>query len=102
MTDILLPAVSPTMEKATIARWFAQPGDAINRGDIIAELETDKASVEIAAESSGVLSEILIAAGTQDVLVGTVIARLGGTVAKSRTDTKTVSLAPAPALEKTA
>ncbi len=80
MTDILLPAVSPTMEKATLARWFVQPGAEIKRGDIIAEIETDKASVEIAAESAGVLSELVIAAGTADVLVGTVIARLGGVV----------------------
>ncbi len=80
MTDILLPAVSPTMEKATLSRWFVQPGAAIARGDIIAEIETDKASVEIAAEGAGVLSEIVIAAGTADVPVGTVIARLNGVI----------------------
>jgi pyruvate dehydrogenase E2 component (dihydrolipoamide acetyltransferase) len=84
MTDILLPAVSPTMEKATLSRWIVQPGAEIKRGDIIAEIETDKASVEIAAESAGVLSEIVIAAGTADVLVGTVIGRLGGVVVPLR------------------
>lgn len=82
MTDILLPAVSPTMEKATLARWFVEPGATIKLGDVIAEIETDKASVEIAAESAGVVSELVIAAGTPDVPVGTVIARLGGVVTK--------------------
>ncbi len=80
MTDILLPAVSPTMEKATLARWFVEPGTTIKLGDVIAELETDKASVEIAAESAGVVSELVIAAGTPDVPVGSVIARLNGTI----------------------
>ena len=99
MTDILLPAVSPTMEKATLARWLVEPGAEIKRGDIIAELETDKASVEIAAEAGGILSEILVAAGTVDVAVGTVIARMGGTVVRS--DTHALRAPSGPAIAQT-
>jgi pyruvate dehydrogenase E2 component (dihydrolipoamide acetyltransferase) len=76
MTDILLPAVSPTMEKGTLARWLIALGQEVSPGDVIAELETDKASVEIQAEARGVLAEILVQAGTSDVAVGTVIGRL--------------------------
>jgi pyruvate dehydrogenase E2 component (dihydrolipoamide acetyltransferase) len=76
MMDIVLPAVSPTMEKGTLARWRVAVGSAIQPGDVIAELETDKASVEISAESAGVLREIVVPAGSVDVPVGTVIARL--------------------------
>jgi pyruvate dehydrogenase E2 component (dihydrolipoamide acetyltransferase) len=76
MTDILLPAISPTMEKGTLARWLVSPGEPVHRGDPIAEIETDKASVEIQAEHEGVLAEIVIDAGTSDVPVGAVIARL--------------------------
>jgi len=96
MTDILLPAVSPTMEKATLARWFVEPGATIKLGDVIAEIETDKASVEIAAETAGVVSELVIAAGTPDVPVGTVIARLGGVATKSAPQAQAATTAVQP------
>ncbi len=89
MTDILLPAVSPTMERATLSRWLVAPGAAVRRGEPIAELETDKASVEIAAESDGVVSELVIAAGTPDVPVGAVIARLNVGAIHSRPPPRT-------------
>src|SRR5688500_2803248 len=75
MTDVLLPAVSPTMEKGTLARWFVDVGSTIRRGDIIAEIETDKASIELVSEHDGVISELVVADGTADVAVGAIIAR---------------------------
>jgi pyruvate dehydrogenase E2 component (dihydrolipoamide acetyltransferase) len=78
MTDVVLPALSPTMESGTLARWFVSVGSAVKRGDALAEIETDKASIELTSEYDGVVDELLIAAGTADVRVGAVLARLGG------------------------
>jgi pyruvate dehydrogenase E2 component (dihydrolipoamide acetyltransferase) len=105
MTDILLPAVSPTMEKGTIARWLIEPGQEVAPGDVIAEIETDKASVEIQAEARGVLSEIVIQAGTSDVAVGTVIARLlpsGSKVTRPSSPVRNADALPPPHPEKAA
>ncbi len=72
--NILMPALSPTMEKGNLAKWLKQEGDAIKSGDVIAEIETDKATMEVEAVDEGILARILVAAGTQDVAVNTLIA----------------------------
>ena len=76
--ELKMPALSPTMEQGTLAKWLKSEGDAIEPGDIIAEIETDKATMEFEAIDEGVLSKILVAEGTEDVAVGTVIAHLEG------------------------
>ncbi len=74
--DILMPALSPTMETGTLASWNMGVGDAVRSGDVIAEIETDKATMEVEAVDDGVLAVILVAPGTENVAVGTPIARL--------------------------
>ena len=73
-TNILMPALSPTMEEGTLAKWLKSEGDTIKSGDIIAEIETDKATMEVEAVDEGVLAKILVAEGTQDVPVNQPIA----------------------------
>ncbi|WP_406870312.1 pyruvate dehydrogenase complex dihydrolipoamide acetyltransferase [Thioclava sp. 'Guangxiensis'] len=73
-TEILMPALSPTMEEGTLARWLKKEGDTVASGDIIAEIETDKATMEFEAVDEGVLGKILIAEGTEGVKVNTPIA----------------------------
>ncbi len=76
--DILMPALSPTMEEGTLAKWLVKPGDAVRSGDVIAEIETDKATMEVEAVDEGKVEALLVDAGTEKVKVGTVIARLSG------------------------
>ncbi len=71
---ILMPALSPTMEKGNLAKWLKKEGDKIKSGDIIAEIETDKATMEVEAVDEGILAKILVPAGSQDVAVNEVIA----------------------------
>jgi len=78
MTDVLMPALSPTMEEGGLAKWLVKPGDKVSAGDVIAEIETDKATMEVEAVDEGVLEAILVEAGAQNVKVGTPIARLKG------------------------
>jgi pyruvate dehydrogenase E1 component beta subunit len=73
-TEILMPALSPTMEEGTLAKWLKKEGDAVKSGDIIAEIETDKATMEFEAVDEGILGKILIAEGTEGVKVNTPIA----------------------------
>ncbi|WP_336490553.1 pyruvate dehydrogenase complex E1 component subunit beta [Methylobacterium nigriterrae] len=73
-TDILMPALSPTMEEGKLARWLKKEGDAIKSGDVLAEIETDKATMEVEAIDEGVLAKILIQEGTEGVAVNTPIA----------------------------
>ena len=75
-TDILMPALSPTMTSGKLAKWLKQPGDAVKSGDVLAEIETDKATMEVEAVDEGVLSKILVPEGTEGVAVNTVIAVL--------------------------
>jgi len=75
-TDILMPALSPTMEEGTLSKWLKAEGDTIQAGDIIAEIETDKATMEVEAVDEGVLAKILVPEGTEGVKVNAVIARL--------------------------
>ncbi|MBW3559619.1 MAG: biotin/lipoyl-binding protein, partial [Proteobacteria bacterium] len=64
MTDILMPALSPTMEEGTLAKWLVKEGDTLSAGQVIAEIETDKATMEVEAVDEGVLEAILVPAGT--------------------------------------
>jgi pyruvate dehydrogenase E2 component (dihydrolipoamide acetyltransferase) len=91
VTDILMPALSPTMEEGALAKWLVKPGDKVKSGDIIAEIETDKATMEVEAVDEGVVEALLVDAGAQNVKVGATIARLSGG------DAPAASAAPAPA-----
>ena len=75
--ELKMPALSPTMEKGTLAKWLVKEGDLVNIGDVVAEIETDKATMEFEAADTGTISKILIAEGTEDVAVGAVIALFG-------------------------
>ncbi|MEQ8301640.1 MAG: pyruvate dehydrogenase complex E1 component subunit beta [Hyphomonas sp.] len=74
--DILMPALSPTMEEGTLSKWLKKEGDTISSGDIIAEIETDKATMEVEAVDEGILAKILVAEGTEGVKVNAIIAVL--------------------------
>ncbi len=97
-TEILMPALSPTMEEGTLAKWLVKEGDTVASGDIMAEIETDKATMEFEAVDEGVIGKILVAEGTEGVKVNTVIAILvedGEEVPASAPAAPTAS-APAP------
>ncbi|MGW9328814.1 pyruvate dehydrogenase complex dihydrolipoamide acetyltransferase [Bosea sp. NPDC055594] len=93
--NILMPALSPTMEKGNLAKWLKKEGDTIKAGDIIAEIETDKATMEVEAVDEGVLAKIVVPEGTADVAVNEVI----GVIAGEGEDAKSVS-APSAAPAK--
>jgi len=93
--ELKMPALSPTMEEGTLARWLVKEGDEIRSGDIIAEIETDKATMEFEAVDEGKLEKILVPAGTAGVKVGTVIAAIAGDDAPAATPVA----APAPAAQ---
>ncbi len=76
--ELKMPALSPTMEEGTLAKWLVKVGDSVSSGDLLAEIETDKATMEFEAIDEGVIKEILIAEGTDGVKVGTVIAVIAG------------------------
>src|SRR6188474_2313570 len=76
--NILMPALSPTMEKGNLAKWLKKEGDKVKSGDVIAEIETDKATMEVEAVDEGTIARILVPEGTQDVPVNDVIAVLAG------------------------
>ncbi len=88
--ELKMPALSPTMEEGTLAKWLVKPGDSVKSGDIIAEIETDKATMEFEAIDEGVMGALMVAEGTEGVKVGTVIATLQG-------DDEAPASAPAPA-----
>ena len=96
-TEILMPALSPTMEEGTLAKWLVKEGDEVNSGDLLAEIETDKATMEFEAVDEGVIGKILIAEGTEGVKVNSPIAVLLGD-GESAAD---IGSAPAP-VEKAA
>src|SRR5579871_5634911 len=83
MPTILMPALSPTMEEGKLSKWLKNVGDQIKSGDVLAEIETDKATMEVEAVDEGPLSEILIPAGTEGVKVNTPIAVIGQADAKA-------------------
>ncbi|MBV8535663.1 MAG: biotin/lipoyl-binding protein, partial [Alphaproteobacteria bacterium] len=73
-TRVLMPALSPTMTEGKIARWLKKEGDAVKSGDVLAEIETDKATMEVEAVDEGTLGEIVVPEGTEGVAVNAVIA----------------------------
>src|SRR6202045_1523693 len=77
-TEVLMPALSPTMEKGNLSKWLKKEGDTVKSGDVIAEIETDKATMEVEAIDEGTLAKILVPEGTQDVPVNDVIAVMAG------------------------
>ncbi len=91
-TEILMPALSPTMEEGTLAKWLVKEGDTVNSGDLIAEIETDKATMEFEAVDEGIMGKILVAEGTEGVKVNTPICIIG----EEGEDMSAVSAAPAP------
>ena len=93
--ELKMPALSPTMEEGTLAKWLVKEGDDVKSGDILAEIETDKATMEFEAVDEGKIAKILVPEGTDGVKVGAPIALLAG-------DGETVSDAPAaaPAAER--
>ncbi len=92
--ELKMPALSPTMEEGTLAKWLVKEGDSVSSGDILAEIETDKATMEFEAVDEGTISKILVPAGTDGVKVGTVIAMIGGNGEES-------APAPEPASQQT-
>jgi pyruvate dehydrogenase E2 component (dihydrolipoamide acetyltransferase) len=90
--NILMPALSPTMEKGNLAKWLKKEGDKVKSGDVIAEIETDKATMEVEAVDEGTIAKILVPEGTQDVPVNDIIAVLAG----EGEDVKAAGAAPAP------
>jgi len=91
--ELKMPALSPTMEEGTLAKWLVKEGDTVQSGDLLAEIETDKATMEYEAIDDGVISQILIPEGTDNVKVGTVIAVIAG----EGEDAGSAKAAPAPA-----
>ncbi len=94
--DILMPALSPTMEKGNLAKWLKNEGDRIKSGDILAEIETDKATMEVEAVDEGILAKILVPAGAQDVPVNQVIAIIAAEGETVSDAPKAASVAAAP------
>src|SRR3712207_6181363 len=94
--NVLMPALSPTMEKGNLAKWLKKEGDKVKSGDVIAEIETDKATMEVEAVDEGILAKIVVPEGTPDVPVNQLI----GLIAGEGEDPKSVSApgggAPAP------
>src|SRR5581483_9000554 len=102
-TNILMPALSPTMEKGNLAKWVKKEGDKVAPGDVLAEIETDKATMEVEAVDEGTLAKIVVPEGAQDVPVNQVIAVL----ANEGEDVMAAGVsagqkAPAPAQQKSA
>src|SRR5580704_11181912 len=97
MTQILMPALSPTMEEGKLAKWLVKEGDEVHSGDILAEIETDKATMEFEAVDEGKIGKILVPEGTEGVKVNQPIAELvtdgtGGEEAKPIAATETKPL----------
>src|SRR5271168_2515049 len=94
--EVLMPALSPTMEKGNLAKWLKKEGDSVKSGDVIAEIETDKATMEVEAVDEGTLGKILVPEGTADVAVNTPIAVIlgEGEDASALKDGKTAPITP--------
>src|SRR6185369_9185391 len=94
--NILMPALSPTMEKGNLAKWLKKEGDAVKPGDVIAEIETDKATMEVEAVDEGTLAKIVVPEGTTDVPVNQLIAVLAGEGEDAKAAASAAGSAPAP------
>src|SRR5512147_197402 len=90
--EVLMPALSPTMTEGKLSKWSKSVGDAVKAGDILAEIETDKATMEVEAVDEGTLDQILVPAGTENVAVNRPIATLKG-------DDESAGAKPAPAVK---
>jgi pyruvate/2-oxoglutarate dehydrogenase complex dihydrolipoamide acyltransferase (E2) component len=108
-TDILMPALSPTMEEGKLSKWLKKVGDKVKSGDVIAEIETDKATMEVEAVDEGTLTQILVPEGSEGVKVNTPIAVIGegGAALKAQSaaspaaaEAKPASAKPAPAARR--
>src|ERR1700759_2030358 len=97
--QVLMPALSPTMEKGNLAKWLKKEGEAIKSGEVIAEIETDKATTEVEATDEAALGKILIPEGPADVAVNTPIATILAD-GESASDAAKAAPAPAPKAEK--
>jgi pyruvate dehydrogenase E1 component beta subunit len=95
--DILMPALSPTMEEGNLSKWHIKVGDKVESGQVIAEIETDKATMEVEAVDEGIVSEILVPEGAEGVKVNSLIARLNGGAANGASAAPPPAAAPAPA-----
>jgi pyruvate dehydrogenase E2 component (dihydrolipoamide acetyltransferase) len=98
--NILMPALSPTMEKGNLARWLKKEGDKVKSGDVIAEIETDKATMEVEAADEGTLAKIVVPEGSADVPVNKVIAVLAGEGEDVKSAAASAASAPAPQAPK--
>src|SRR5260221_11928846 len=101
--QILMPALSPTMTEGKLAKWLKKEGDAITSGDVLAEIETDKATMEVEAVDEGILQKILVQEGTENVAVNTPIAVLengGATAQPAPTNGSKHATAPVAQMEK--
>src|SRR3954465_2416846 len=96
--ELKMPALSPTMEEGTLAKWLVKEGDSVAAGDLLAEIETDKATMGFEAVDEGTIAKILVQEGTDEVKVGTVIALIAG----EGEDAGGASAAPAAAKEPVA
>src|SRR4051812_47235140 len=95
--NILMPALSPTMEKGNLAKWLKKEGDSVKPGDVIAEIETDKATMEVEAVDEGTLAKIVVPEGATDVPVNQLIAVLAGEGEDAKAAASAAaSAAPAP------
>src|SRR6187200_386270 len=95
--NILMPALSPTMEKGNLAKWLKKEGEKVKPGDVIAEIETDKATMEVEAVDEGTLAKIVVPEGTADVPVNQLIAVLAGEGEDATAAASAAGSAPAPA-----
>ncbi|SKB25360.1 pyruvate dehydrogenase complex E1 component subunit beta [Sphingopyxis flava] len=97
--ELKMPALSPTMEEGTLAKWLVKEGDTVKSGDILAEIETDKATMEFEAVDEGTIASILVPEGTDSVKVGTVIATIAGEGEDAAAPAAAPAPAPAPAAD---
>src|SRR5258708_4314058 len=95
--NILMPALSPTMEKGNLAKWLKKEGEKVKPGDVIAEIETDKATMEVEAVDEGTLARIVVPEGSTDVPVNQLIAVLAGEGEDAKAAGAAAASAPAPA-----
>src|ERR1700742_2789748 len=94
--NVLMPALSPTMEKGNLAKWLKKEGDTVKSGDVLAEIETDKATMEVEAIDEGVLAKIVVPEGTADVPVNDLIAIIASEGEDAKAVASAGGAAPAP------
>src|SRR3546814_9015364 len=98
--ELKMPALSPTMEEGSLAKWLVKEGDTVKSGDILAEIETDKATMEFEAIDEGRIAQILVPEGTDNVKVGTVIATIAGEGEETSSNSVRAEPVEAPSLPR--